>query len=169
MWRTLKVAYYYVQYHNMEAQVWSATESVNHPNCLFCGATTRRRVCAESQMRHFQLLGLKQLVGPLQADRNCARMKEMARNKQPMSNPSQNHSRWGAAALEERLRMLTFKAGTVRCFAVQPDFSRQLSDRAWKPIKRTCRSRCTSSLFARLECTFHPQMSVIVNHEEAKN
>lgn len=73
-------------------------------------------------MRHFQLSGLKQLVGPLQADRNCERTEEMARNKQPMSNPLQNHSRWGAAATEERLRTLTFKAGTVRCFALQPVF-----------------------------------------------
>lgn len=106
----------------MVAQVWLAMAGVNHPNCLFCCATARRRVCAEIQMRHFQLLGLKQLVGPLQADRNCARTEETARNKQPMSNPLQNHSRWGAAAAEGRLRTLTFKAGTVRCFALQPVF-----------------------------------------------
>lgn len=160
MWRTLKVAYYYVKSHNMAGQVWLVMAGVNHPDCLFCGATTRRRVCAETQMRHFQLLGLKQLVGPLQADRNCARTEETARNKQPMSNPSQNHSRWGTAAAEGRLRTLTFKAGTVRCFALQPIF-KQHPDSFLIEHENPSREHAdpaVAALFAHLEWTFHPRI-----------
>ena len=67
--------------------------------------------------------------------------------------------------------MLTFKAGTVRCFALQSVFKQHPGSFLIKhenPSREHADPAVPALFFAQLKCTFHPQMVVTVNHIKAK-